>query len=140
MLNFSREKEIFYKADHKYPSSQNSELVAAVLYGEIGSKSFAVLHHELKKLAAEGHIDYYVRHFTHQRSNKKVRLSGYGVELAVKNTEYKAQDDTKVEGIPFATILVLLAMHLYFLRMSHILTSSVIILNCTCLSLSFLII
>ncbi|KAH7962478.1 hypothetical protein HPB52_016338 [Rhipicephalus sanguineus] len=27
----------------------------------------------------------------------KVRLSGYGVELAIKSTEYKAQDDTKVK-------------------------------------------
>lgn len=26
----------------------------------------------------------------------KVRLSGYGVELQIKSTEYKAQDDTKV--------------------------------------------
>lgn len=25
-------------------------------------------------------------------------LSGYGVQLAVKNSEYKAVDDTKVEG------------------------------------------
>ena len=29
---------------------------------------------------------------------EKVRLSGYGVELAIKSTEYKAKDDTKVEG------------------------------------------
>lgn len=29
--------------------------------------------------------------------NAKVRLSGYGVELAVKKTEYKAVDDTKVK-------------------------------------------
>ena len=28
----------------------------------------------------------------------KVQLSGYGVELAVKSTEYKAVDDQKVEG------------------------------------------
>ena len=27
-----------------------------------------------------------------------MRLSGYGVELAIKSTEYKAKDDTKVEG------------------------------------------
>lgn len=27
-----------------------------------------------------------------------MRLSGYGVELAIKSTEYKAQDDTKVKG------------------------------------------
>lgn len=26
-----------------------------------------------------------------------MRLSGYGVELAIKSTEYKAQDDTKVQ-------------------------------------------
>ena len=31
-------------------------------------------------------------------SKDKVRLSGYGVELAVKNTEYKAVDDSKIKG------------------------------------------
>ncbi|KAH9487627.1 UDP-glucose:glycoprotein glucosyltransferase 1, partial [Bulinus truncatus] len=31
-------------------------------------------------------------------SAKKLQLSGYGVELALKSTEYKAKDDTKVEG------------------------------------------
>ena len=31
-------------------------------------------------------------------SKDKVRLSGYGVELAVKNTEYKAVDDSKIQG------------------------------------------
>ena len=28
----------------------------------------------------------------------KVRLSGYGVELAIKSTEYKAKDDTVITG------------------------------------------
>lgn len=28
----------------------------------------------------------------------RVRLSGYGVELQIKSTEYKAQDDTKLRG------------------------------------------
>jgi len=27
-----------------------------------------------------------------------VRLSGYGVELAIKSTEYKAKDDTVITG------------------------------------------
>ena len=31
-------------------------------------------------------------------TNTKTRLSGYGVELAIKSQEYKAKDDTKVEG------------------------------------------
>lgn len=30
-------------------------------------------------------------------SERKIRLSGYGVELAVKKTEYKAVDDSKVQ-------------------------------------------
>ena len=30
-------------------------------------------------------------------SSRKVRLSGYGVELAIKSTEYKAVDDTDVK-------------------------------------------
>lgn len=29
---------------------------------------------------------------------KKVHLSGYGVELAIKSQEYKAKDDTQVQG------------------------------------------
>lgn len=28
-------------------------------------------------------------------------LSGYGVELAIKSTEYKAVDDTQVKGIRY---------------------------------------
>jgi len=28
----------------------------------------------------------------------KVRLSGYGVEMAIKSTEYKAKDDTVIAG------------------------------------------
>lgn len=31
-------------------------------------------------------------------SKEKVYLSGYGVELAIKSTEYKAKDDTQVKG------------------------------------------
>ncbi len=30
--------------------------------------------------------------------SRAVRLTGYGVELAIKSTEYKAQDDSKVKA------------------------------------------
>lgn len=33
-------------------------------------------------------------------------LSGYGVELAIKSTEYKAVDDTQVKGMSFFTFMV----------------------------------
>ena len=37
-------------------------------------------------------------HTSHQhRSQSKMRLSGYGVELAVKSTEYKAMDDAQIK-------------------------------------------
>lgn len=35
--------------------------------------------------------------FLQSTSKRKIRLSGYGVELAVKKTEYKAVDDSKVK-------------------------------------------
>lgn len=34
-----------------------------------------------------------------ETKNEKMLLSGYGVELAIKSTEYKAVDDTQVKGI-----------------------------------------
>jgi len=33
-----------------------------------------------------------------ERPARRVRLSGYGVELQIKSTEYKVQDDTEVKG------------------------------------------
>lgn len=30
-----------------------------------------------------------------ERQNQKLRLSGYGVELQMKSTEYKVEDDTQ---------------------------------------------
>ena len=41
---------------------------------------------------------YVLRHFVKREREGKVRLSGYGVELQIKSTEYKAQDDREVKG------------------------------------------
>jgi UDP-glucose:glycoprotein glucosyltransferase len=40
--------------------------------------------------------------FFQDLGDEKVRLSGYGVELAIKSQEYKAKDDTKVEGMIYS--------------------------------------
>ena len=37
------------------------------------------------------------------RSDVHPQLSGYGVELSVKSTEYKAMDDSKVQGVVMTT-------------------------------------
>lgn len=82
-----------YNFDHIYPGSENNELVTA-LYGEAGEKLFNEFHQVLKNEVPKGQIKYITRHFVRNRSLTKVRLSGYGVELHLKSTEYKAQDDS----------------------------------------------
>lgn len=69
-----------------------------ILYGHIGTASLDAFHVKLKALAEAGRVTYIVRHFLNERKGSKVRLSGYGVELQIKSTEYKAQDDTKVKA------------------------------------------
>lgn len=79
-----------YNFDHIYPGTENHEIVT-ILYGEFGSGAFNKFHAILKK---QPNIKYIVRHYVSDRSTSKVRLSGYGVELHLKSTEYKAQDDS----------------------------------------------
>ncbi|XP_026484912.2 UDP-glucose:glycoprotein glucosyltransferase [Vanessa tameamea] len=82
-----------YLLDHSYPSSDNKSLTA-ILYGELGMADFAAKHKILSGYADLGLINYIVRWNVKPRGKPKVRLSGYGVELQLKSTEYKSQDDT----------------------------------------------
>lgn len=82
-----------YSFDHIYPGTETNTQVV-VLYGEAGSKAFNEFHNFLKTETQKGVIKYVTRHFVRNRSETKVRLSGYGVELHLKSTEYKAQDDS----------------------------------------------
>lgn len=84
-----------YKVDTHFPGSENRSLAAA-LYGELGSSEFTDFHKLLKQFAQEGRIDYVIRHYIKKRPEKRLRLSGYGVELQMKSTEYKVQDDTQL--------------------------------------------
>ncbi|XP_075911288.1 UDP-glucose:glycoprotein glucosyltransferase 1-like [Petromyzon marinus] len=101
-----------YKADHRYPSGSGGggatttttttpppapALPVAVLYGEVGSAAFSRLHRTLADRAASGELLYVLRHYVQKAPSGKVRLSGYGVELAIKSTEYKAKDDAQVK-------------------------------------------
>ena len=62
----------------------------------MGTKQFGSLFQVLWTRIEAGQLRACVRHWVKERSNR-LRLSGYGVQLAIKNTEYKAVDDTKVE-------------------------------------------
>ena len=79
--------------DHVHPSSTESAdgVVVVILHGFFGASAFKPFHVALSKLAKEKRVTYALRHLTPAESRGRVRLSGFGVELAVKSTEYKAQ-------------------------------------------------
>ncbi|XP_076640007.1 UDP-glucose-glycoprotein glucosyltransferase [Colletes latitarsis] len=85
-----------YSVDHRYRVSQQSENVI-ILYGQIGTPKFSDFHNKLKELSETRGINYILRHYLKDRSEKHVRLSGYGVELQMKSTEYKATDDSDIK-------------------------------------------
>lgn len=85
------------KFDHIYPGSESNKHTV-VVYGDFTSQQFQDIHKDMLKNIGSKDIRYVYRHFMQHNSNTtKVMLSGYGVELAVKSTEYKAVDDQKVE-------------------------------------------
>ncbi|XP_067265107.1 UDP-glucose:glycoprotein glucosyltransferase 2 [Chanodichthys erythropterus] len=92
-----RPRPYLYKSDHQYPGVNGTDLPVAVLYAEIGTKEFSTFHKVLSERAQEGKLIYVLRHFVSEPKNERMLLSGYGVELAIKSTEYKAVDDTQVK-------------------------------------------
>ncbi|KAG7227632.1 hypothetical protein INR49_005447 [Caranx melampygus] len=92
-----RPKPYLYKNDHTYPGVNKTDVPVVILYAEIGTKKFTSFHKVLSEKAQQGTLVYVLRHFVVNPKPQKMLLSGYGVELAIKSTEYKAVDDTKVK-------------------------------------------
>uniref|UniRef100_A0A8B9R6W1 UDP-glucose ceramide glucosyltransferase-like 1 n=1 Tax=Astyanax mexicanus TaxID=7994 RepID=A0A8B9R6W1_ASTMX len=92
-----RPKPFLFKGDHRFTSS-NPGAPVVILYAELGTKEFASFHQQMLSRVNKGLINYVLRHYLPNPSKSKVFLSGYGVELAIKNQEYKAKDDTQVQG------------------------------------------
>uniref|UniRef100_A0A6Q2ZGE8 UDP-glucose ceramide glucosyltransferase-like 1 n=1 Tax=Esox lucius TaxID=8010 RepID=A0A6Q2ZGE8_ESOLU len=92
-----RPKPYLFKSDHRFPGS-NPDAPVVILYAEIGSSEFSVFHQLMLSKANKGQTVYVLRHYLATPSRRRVYLSGYGVELAIKNQEYKAKDDTQVQG------------------------------------------
>ncbi|MEQ2283775.1 UDP-glucose:glycoprotein glucosyltransferase 1, partial [Ameca splendens] len=92
-----RPKPYLFKGDHRYPGS-NPDMPVVVLYAELGKPGFQKFHQVLTSKVNEGLAAYVLRHYVAKPNKNKVYLSGYGVELAIKSQEYKAKDDTQVQG------------------------------------------
>ncbi|KAL4808818.1 UDP-glucose:glycoprotein glucosyltransferase-domain-containing protein [Aspergillus unguis] len=76
---------------------QNS-LPPAILYADLASPMFRDFHQTLSALAKEGEISYRVRYRPPQHwSPRPLFISGYGVELALKRTDYIVIDDRDAE-------------------------------------------
>eukprot|EP00960_Hanusia_phi_P059783 764288-Hanusia_phi.AAC.2 len=91
--------------DHVYSSHANSSYCStAFLYATVGTEAFASFHKQLSEAAAAGDVKYIFRHIwpgamvQDDSENQDMLLQGYGVELAIKNMEYKAVDDRHKEG------------------------------------------
>jgi UDP-glucose:glycoprotein glucosyltransferase len=78
------------------------EKPAAILYGDIAAvqaTEFREFHTILKDYAMQGLLSYRVRYRSPLESQERpLVLSGYGVELALKKTDYMVMDDRGVEG------------------------------------------
>ncbi len=72
----------------------SSSAPASILYADITSPNFGKFHKTLIKTAREGKTSYRVRHRKSlSAESKPLLISGYGVELALKRTDYIVIDD-----------------------------------------------
>src|SRR5204862_3072333 len=69
-----------------------------VLYADITSPMFGGFHRELSRSAKDGLISYRVRYRPSNSGNPRpLFLNGYGIELALKRTDYIVIDDRHAE-------------------------------------------
>lgn len=89
MIKDAKKDSQVLESDHLIGSKESKKV--AIIYGELGTASFAKAWTKLSKSQKTGLI---LRHFSKNVKSQPVSLSGYGVELAIKNTEYKAVDES----------------------------------------------
>jgi UDP-glucose:glycoprotein glucosyltransferase len=72
---------------------------AAILYADIQAPEFKAHHERLKRYAEAGYISYRVRYRPPiEPEERPVILSGYGVSLVLKKTDYMVMDDRDVKA------------------------------------------
>ncbi|PIN18202.1 UDP-glucose:glycoprotein glucosyltransferase [Handroanthus impetiginosus] len=102
-----QQPEVF-EFDHVHPDSTAGS-PTAILYGALGTECFKEFHMALSEAAKKGKVKYVVRSVLPSGCESKsspcgavgtgeaLNLGGYGVELALKNMEYKAMDDSAIK-------------------------------------------
>ncbi|KAI3990911.1 hypothetical protein MKX01_026095 [Papaver californicum] len=97
-----------YDFDHVHFDSI-TESPVAILYGALGTNCFKAFHIVLAEASRKGRVKYVVRPVLPSGceattgscgavgTGDALNLGGYGVELALKNMEYKAMDDSAIK-------------------------------------------
>ncbi|XP_077249735.1 EMS-MUTAGENIZED BRI1 SUPPRESSOR 1 isoform X2 [Tasmannia lanceolata] len=105
--DLSEQPELF-DFDHIHFAS-NMSCPVAILYGALGSECFRNFHIVLVEASKKGKVKYVVRPVLPSGcesmsgycgavgTRDALNLGGYGVELALKNMEYKAMDDSAIK-------------------------------------------
>ncbi|TPX35409.1 hypothetical protein SeLEV6574_g08187 [Synchytrium endobioticum] len=87
--------------DHIYTAvgKHGEKVPTAILYADLTSKDFMTWHSLLMQKADAGMITYVLRYRppSVDRRPDTLYVSGYGVELAIKSTEYLVTDDRKID-------------------------------------------
>lgn len=82
----------------------NPERAASILYADITSPLFRQFHKTLVKTARDGKTSYRIRHKKAVNAESKpLLIPGYGVELALKRTDYIVIDDREASSTPKST-------------------------------------
>ncbi|PIC54986.1 hypothetical protein B9Z55_000451 [Caenorhabditis nigoni] len=91
LKEYSGNAEIF-EFDHIFPMKSEANRTL-IIYGVLGTEELKNLVLEAKNVVqTRENLNFALRHLSLSSGTTKVSLSGYGVELALKNTEYKAVD------------------------------------------------
>ncbi|KAF2083658.1 glycosyltransferase family 24 protein [Saccharata proteae CBS 121410] len=74
-----------------------TDQLTSILYADITSPNFRNFHQTISKTAREGKTAYKLRHKPPKKSREPLAVNGYGVELALKRTDYIVIDDRQAE-------------------------------------------
>jgi UDP-glucose:glycoprotein glucosyltransferase len=77
--------------------SKDNKTPTVVLYADISTSDFAKFHTQLVEKVNKNEISYILRYRPPVvQSNNPLYVSGFGVELVLKSTEYKVVDDRDI--------------------------------------------
>ncbi|KAJ3277113.1 hypothetical protein HDV01_000165 [Terramyces sp. JEL0728] len=88
-----------------YYSTKKSENIG-ILYADVYSEKYIPYYEKLKEVADSSNFNFVLRYRPSTRTFPSISLSGYGVELAIKSTEYAVVDDRAVDDSLKASVNV----------------------------------